>query len=263
MRFGLSTIVYEPKFIELAKKAKDLENLYLTYIDLATKFASKLGFKIIEVSGLFNNPHEILPPILKQIKDKIKIFEQVTFHTPIRFISVKAMKECIILGKKLGAKKIVLHPHFLALTPGFKESKREEILELIKFCKKKHLIPCLENLPTEVPKYNKPEEFDFFVKRNASLTVDTGHAATFNIDPVSFLERFGKKVKHIHLQDGLVGMPDKHYALGNGNLDYVKFLNKLEEMKFKEFVILELVSEDDVIKSMNRLKKFISEQKSI
>jgi len=95
------------------------------------------------------------------------------------------------------------------------------------------------------------------VKKGAYLTVDTGHAATVNIDPVSFLERFGKKVRHVHLQDGLVGMPDDHHALGNGDVDYVKFLNKLEEMKFKDFVILELVSEEDVIKSLNRLKKFV------
>lgn len=257
MRFGLSTIVYELEFRKLIKMTEGLEKLYLAYIDLATKLALKQGFKIIEVSCLFDNPHEILPPILKQIKDKIKVFEQVTYHTPIRFISVKAMKESILIGKKIGAKKIVIHPHFLGLTPGFKESKPKETLELISFCKKRGLIPCLENLPTEVPKYNRPEEFDYLVKKGAYLTVDTGHAATVNVDPVSFLERFGKKVKHVHLQDGLVGMPDVHYALGDGEVDYVKFLNKLEEMNFKDFVILELLSEEAVIKSLNRLKKFI------
>jgi len=198
-----------------------------------------------------------LPPIIKQIKDIIKPFEQITYHTPIRFISVEAMKECIMIGKKLGAKKIVIHPHFLSLTPGYRESKRSEILELIKFCKKQGLIPCLENLPSEVPRYNKPEEFDFLVKKGAYLTIDTGHAVTVKVDPISFIERFRKNIKHIHLQDGLAGMPDKHYALGDGMLDYVKFLNKLKEIKFKDFVILELVSEDDVIKSLNRLKEFI------
>jgi len=164
------------------------------------------------------------------------------------------MKKCIIIGKKLGAKKIVIHPHFLGLTPGFKKSKPEEILELVSFCKKQGLIPCLENLPSEVPKYNRPEEFDFFVKKGAYLTVDTGHAATVNVDPITFLDRFGKKVKHIHLQDGLVGMPDIHYALGDGSVDYVKFLNKLKEMKFEDFIILEFLSEDTVIKSLKRLK---------
>jgi len=258
MKFGASTVVYEPEFRELANRTKDLEKLYLKYIKIATKFALKYDFKIIEVSGLFDNPHEVLPPILKQIKDEIKVFEQVTYHTPIRFISVKVMKECIMIGKKLGAKKFVIHPHFLAKSLGFRESKLEEILELVSFCKKRGLIPCLENLPSEVPKYNRPEEFDFFVKKGAYLTIDTGHAATVNVDPVSFLERFGKKVKHIHLQDGLVGMPDEHYALGDGDVDYVKFLNKLEEMKFKGSVILEFLSEKNFVKSMNRLKKFIN-----
>jgi len=234
MKFGLSTVVYEPKFLKLAMIRKDWEKLYLEYLDSGTKLASRLGFKIIEVSGLFFNAHEILPPIIKQIKDKLKPFKQVSWHTPIKFISVQAMKECILIGKKVGAKKIVIHPHFLSLTPGFKEStskkileviksfkesKLEEILELIKFCKKQNLIPCMENLPTEVPKYNRPEEFDFLVKKGAYLTVDTGHAITVNVDPVSFLERFGKKVRNIHLQDGLAGMPDEHYALGDGEID--------------------------------------------
>ncbi len=256
MKFGLSTVAYEPEFRELAKKAKNLEKLYLKYMDLSVKLTLKCGFKVIEVSGLFDNPHEILPPILKQIKNKVKVFKQVTYHTPIRFISVKAMKECIMIGKKLGAKKIVIHPYFPRL-PGFKESKPEEILELIEFCKKQNLIPCLENLPLEVPKYNRPEEFDFFVKKGAYLTVDTGHAAVVNVNPISFLDKFEKKVKHIHLQDGIVGMHDNHYALGDGNVNYMKFLNKLEEMKFKDFVILEFLSEENVIKSLNRLKKFI------
>lgn len=264
MRFGLSTVVYEPEFLELAKLTKDLEGLYLNYIDLATKFALKCGFKIIEVSGLFDNPHEILSPILNQIKQKIKIFDQISFHTPIRFISVEAMKKCIIIGKKLGAKKIVIHPDFFPAHPDrlppskrFLQNRPEEILELISFCKKQGLIPCIENMPFEMPKYNMPEELDFFVKNGAYLTIDTGHAAIVGIDPVSFLERFGKKVKHVHLQDGLVGMPDRHYAIGDGHLNYVKFLNKLGKMKFDSFVILELTSEQDVIKSINRLKKFI------
>lgn len=257
MRFGLSTIVYEPEFRELAKRTKDLEGLYLKYINLATKFALKCGFKIIEVSGLFDNPEEILPSILKQIKDKIKVFDQVTYHPPIRFKSVKAMKKCILIGKKLGAKKIVVHPYFLPLTPGFRESKKDDVLKLISFCKNRGLMPCIENMPSEMLKYNKPEEFDFYVKKGAFLTIDIGHVATVNMDPVDFLERFKKKVRHIHLQDGFPGSPDRHYALGDGEVNYVKFLNKLEEMKFKDLVILELISEEDVIKSMNRLKNFI------
>jgi sugar phosphate isomerase/epimerase len=255
MRFGLSILVYERKFGELVKKTKDLEKLCLDYVDLATKLALKLGFKIIEVPYPYYIPHEILLSVLDQIKEKIKIFEQISYHTPIKFKSLESMKESIILGKKLGAKKIVIHPYFLSLTPGFKESKPEEILELISLCKKQGLIPCLENLPSEIPIYNRPEEFDFFVKKGAFLTVDTGHAATVNIDPVAFLDRFGDKVKHIHLQDAIVGMPDEHYALGDGDLDYVKFLDKLEEMKFKDFVILEFLSEETAVKSLKILKK--------
>jgi sugar phosphate isomerase/epimerase len=261
MKFGLSTIVFEGKFLDLAKKEKNLTKLYLKYIDSAVKFALKCNFDIIEVSGLYNNPHEILLPILGQIKEKIKPFKEISFHAPIRFVSVEAMKKCILLGKKLGAKKIVLHPDFLPASPRVLPShmrysigKPLNIVELVSFCKKHNLIPCVENMPSEMPVYNKPEDFDFFVKKGAFLTVDTGHAVTVGIDPIKFLERFGKKVRHVHLQDGLFGMPDEHYALGDGIVDYKKFIKRLEEIGFKDIIILELVSKRDVIKSLSRIK---------
>jgi sugar phosphate isomerase/epimerase len=261
MKFGLSTIVYEGEFLDLAKRIKDLAKLYLRYIDLAVNFALKCNFKIIEVSGLYNNPHEILPPILGQIKEKIKPFDEISYHAPIRFISLEAMKKCILLGKKLGAKKIVLHPDFLPASPKVLPShmrysigKPLDIIKLVSFCKKHNLVPCVENMPSEMPAYNKPEDFDYFVKKGAFLTVDIGHAATVGIDPVTFVERFGKKVRHVHLQDGLFGMPDEHYALGDGIVDYVKFIKKLKEIEFNDILILELVSKGDVIKSLNRIK---------
>jgi len=168
MRFGLSTTVNDLEFRQLTGTSKDIEKLYLRYINLAVNFALKCGFKIIEVFSYLNNGHEVLPPILKQIKDKIKVFDEVSFHAPLRLISIRAMKECILIGKKLGAKKIVLHPDYLPVTPDrllpsqrILRNKPEEMLKLISFCKKHGLIPCLENMPSEMPKYNRPEEFDF------------------------------------------------------------------------------------------------------
>lgn len=257
MRFGLSTIIYNLEFLELTKTKKDLEKLYLSYIDLTRKIALKHGFKVVEVFALFDNAYEILPPIIKQIKDRIGVFDEITFHTPLSFMSIKATQKSIMIGKKLGAKKIIIHPHYSPLAAGSKQSKTKDILELIKFCKKQDLIPCMENLPSESPEFNRPEEFDVLVKKGAYLTVDVGHAVTVNVNPVSFLERFGDKVKHVHLQDNVPGMPDRHLAIGDGELDYMKFMSKLEEMEYDGFVILELLSEEDVIKSLKRLKKFV------
>ena len=263
MKLGVSTTIHELKFRNLVYVTKDPQKLFLTYIDLSIDFAKRHGFKLIEVFSLFDNMHEVVPPILEQVKDRIKDFDEISFHAPMRFISLKTMKKSILVGKKLGAKKIVIHPDFPPAYPDGLESswsfrnKPKEIVELISFCNEKGLIPCIENMPTEMPKYNKPEEFDFFVKNGGYLTLDTGHAVTVNIDPIAFLDRFGEKVRHIHLQDGFVGKPDKHYAIGNGELDYVKLFDKLQEMKFEDLIMLELISEEQVITSLNRLKKII------
>lgn len=255
MRFGISSVIYESEFISLSKKTKELDKLYLKYVDAIVKFALKQKFKIIELSGLLNNISEVLPSLVGEIKKKIEPFKEVSFHVPIRLRPVEETKKTILAVKELGGKVIVYHPDYR--TPPFRteEEREENILELISFCKKNGLMLCLENLPLEVKKFHAPEEFDFYIKKGAYFTLDTGHAVICGLDPGSFLDRFGDKVKNIHLQSGFRGKPDKHYAIGNGEFDYMSFFKKLKDVGYDELLILEMLSEKTTLDSINQLKK--------
>jgi hypothetical protein len=45
MRFGISSVIYESKFIDLVKKTKELDKLYLKYVDTIVNFALKHKFR--------------------------------------------------------------------------------------------------------------------------------------------------------------------------------------------------------------------------
>jgi sugar phosphate isomerase/epimerase len=255
MRFGISSVIYESKFINLAKKTKELDKLYLKYVDAIVDFALKHKFRNIELSGFLKNISDVLPLLVNDIKKKLKPFDEVSFHLPIKFRPIEETKTSIKAIKEIGGKIIVYHPEYMFQPFDTEEERKENILELVSFCKKHGLILCLENLPLEVKKFHRPEEFDFYIKKGAFFTLDTGHAVICGLDPISFLERFGKKVKNIHLQSGFIGMPDEHYAIGDGDFDYMSFFKKLKEIKYNGLLTLELLSEKTVLDSIDQLKK--------
>jgi sugar phosphate isomerase/epimerase len=255
MRFGVSSVIYESEFINLAKKTKELDKLYLKYVNSIVNFALKHKFKIIELSGFLENISEILPSITDEIKKKIEPFEEISFHLPIKFKPVEETKVIISAIKELGGKVIVYHPDYMFRPFRTEEEREQNILELISFCKKHDLMLCLENLPLEVKKFHTSEEFDFYIEKGAFFTLDTGHAVICGLDPVSFLDRFGDKVKNIHLQSGFRGKKDEHYAIGDGEFDYMNFFKKLKEIEYDGLLILELLSEKTALDSLNQLKK--------
>jgi len=253
MRFGISSVIYESEFRNMMKDTKELDKLYLKYVDAIVKFALKQKFRIIEISGFLDNISEFLPSLVDEIKKKIEPFEEVSFHLPIKFRPIEETKVSISAVKELGARVIVYHPDFMSSPFKTEEERKKNILELISFCKKHGLMLCLENLPLEINTFHRPEDFDFYIKKGAFFTLDTGHAVICDVDPVSFLDRFGDKVKDIHLQSGFRGRKDEHYAIGDGEFDYMKFFKKLKEMEYAGILILELLSEKTALDSLNQL----------
>jgi len=237
------------------KKTKELDKLYLKYVDKIVDFALKHNFKIIELSGFLENISGILPSITDEINKRMEPFDEISFHLPIKFRSVEETKTTIRAIKELGTKVIVYHPEYRPNPFKTEEERKQNILELISFCKKQGLMLCLENLPLEVNKFHTPEEFDFYIDKGAFFILDTGHAVICGINPVSFLERFEDKVRNIHLQSGFIGRPDEHYAIGNGDFDYMNFFKKLKDMEYDGLLTLELLSEKTALDSINQLKK--------
>ncbi len=257
MKFGVSSLMYEREFREKLRSRANLKILYLKYTDQTIKFALKKGLRIIEIC-ITPNSSEILFSVMNEIKEKVKALDEVTLHLPWKGRTTDELKECIKIAHFLNVKILVVHPvlNDPLIYGKFVEIERE-IGDLISLGNKTGQMLCFENLPSEVPKYNRPEEFDHIINEGGFLTLDAGHAVTCGINPTTFIERFGDKIKHIHLQDGFKGKPDKHYAIGNGELNYMNFLKKLEEVNYRNIVMLELVSEKQLLESIDRLKEFL------
>lgn len=277
MKFGLSMTILFREFNELWQKVERIDKVYLNLVDTLSKFSVEHGFKFIEIDsfGPFNS--EVLNIIKDDIKERLKDFDEIVFHLPsweinisayekaVREKSIEETKKNIKIAKYIGAKKLVLHPgsfgsspYFYALFPEVvRKICKDSVNELISFSKKLGLEVCLENLPFGAPFFRKPDEFDYFIKKGVFLTLDTAHAITAGINPVVFIDRFQKKIKHVHLVDGFKGREDYHYAIGSGELNYTRFLNKLIDIGYEEIIILELMTRDDVIKSMNLLKDYL------
>jgi sugar phosphate isomerase/epimerase len=276
MKFGVSMTILFKEFNELFQKVERVDKIYLELVELLTEFAKKKNFRFIEIDsfGPFNS--EVLNSIKIDIKKKVKDFDEVVFHLPsweinisayekqVRNKSIEETKKNIKIAKYIGAKKLVLHPGSFGSSPFFyasfpevvKKICRKSVLDLVSYSKKNGLEVCLENLPFGAPFFRKPKDFDYFVKKGVSLTLDTAHSITADIDPVMFIDRFKNKIRHVHLVDGLKHEDDLHYPIGSGDLDYKKFLDKLEKIEYKEIIILELMSRKDTIKSIKILKDY-------
>jgi sugar phosphate isomerase/epimerase len=111
---------------------------------------------------------------------------------------------------------------------------------------------CVENLEDPV--------FDLvwpLVERyGVSICLDVGHLAWHGQGELDFLARYGDRIREVHLHDAVRASPDgttqfrDHLPLGQGEIDCVAFLRKLERLGYDGVVILENNSRADLEESL-------------
>jgi sugar phosphate isomerase/epimerase len=96
-----------------------------------------------------------------------------------------------------------------------------------------------------------------------SICLDVGHQAYEGGDPVAFLAQHGERVREVHLHDfarvsaGGRAQTRDHLPLGRGEMDYLAFLRRLEEMGFEGAVILENNTRADMEESLERVRSVL------
>ena len=53
-----------------------------------------------------------------------------------------------------------------------------------------------------------------------------------------FIETFGSKIKHVHVSDNR-GKADQHLPLGEGNINWSKVLDALEDVNYDGWLVIE------------------------
>ena len=118
---------------------------------------------------------------------------------------------------------------------------------------------CVENL--EAPPFDGV--LPLVEREGTSICLDVGHLAYEGGDALDFLARHTDRVREVHLHDFVsVSEGDRvqtrdHLPLGQGQMETVPFLRKLEEIGFEGAVILEVNSKPDLEESLERVRAFL------
>jgi sugar phosphate isomerase/epimerase len=75
--------------------------------------------------------------------------------------------------------------------------------------------------------------FDDVGSESFGVNFDPSYLAITGIDPVPFVQRFGPRIRHVHLKDHIGKYPDwRHRIPGQGEFDYVPVIQALAKAKF-------------------------------
>jgi sugar phosphate isomerase/epimerase len=82
--------------------------------------------------------------------------------------------------------------------------------------------------------------FDDVGSKSFGVNFDPSYLAVMGIDPVGFVERFGSRIRHVHLKDHVGKYPKwEHHIPGQGELDYAPIVAALGKARFKGALAIE------------------------
>ena len=253
----------------------DLAKAYLRVLEDFTEFAIKNDFDVIEMGSIALIPAESLIPVAADIMRRISQFRVVTYHLPSGEINISALhpgirkeaieetKKYVDLCHKIGINKVIMHPGCFTAMPGMyllmkkqvKEIAEQSMVEIFDHCRAKNMELSIENLPSNEPLFQKPEEFEPFIEMGIGMVLDTVHAFVSNVEPTEFIRRFGAKITEVHLTDGVKSDPVSHYPLGAGEVDCLRVFDELRKADFEGPIILEVGGKENVIRSREFLER--------
>lgn len=181
----------------------------------------------------------------------------------IRQESIRQVKESIRVADFLDARVVTFHSgRYSPYSLWFKEEalkvNRKSMGEIVDYAKRLEVPLGLENTPEFFGAINcgiqeMESILDSFGDMQLGMTLDVGHAHTCG-DPGMFAEKLGPYLVNMHLHDN-AGGNDDHLAVGDGKIDFKSFFRKLKG--YKGDFIIEVHSQEDVWRSMERLGKLI------
>lgn len=193
------------------------------------KFAKKY-FDFIEIT-LKLDLSKYTPQYISKIKTTLNNFE-VLGHVHWEINPSKELDkiyENIRIFKKIGAKKITIHPY----------PRIQNVLsEINDLCNKNKLQLLIENISSEP--FNKATNLAKLTENipNLGITLDAGHAnKTSRTELNNFLRKFKSKIKHIHLHDN-VGKFD-HLFFENRN-KFKRIITKINSINYHGTITLEM-----------------------
>jgi sugar phosphate isomerase/epimerase len=184
---------------------------------------------------------------------------QVVGHTPfylplasaiedVRKGAVAELRRCLHVFAELGAKWMNIHPD--RYTPFHERSfyisrNIESLKELREDSEKLGVGLMLENLPGD---FNNARQMGDLLDPLpwVGLHLDFGHSNLLvpRNTAGEMLERYGARLRHVHVHDNKGGAEDLHLPLGTGNLDLKSVVHELHKCAYDGTITLEVFTPD-------------------
>lgn len=240
-------------------------NSPLTELDSEIAAVSGLGFDYLELT--MDAPHA---DHLSVLANKAKVLAQLQRHglglichmptfvyladltEAIREASMRETMASLAAAREMACEKVVLHPWFVSglgplMAKTAREYGRKSLERLLDYGDELGITICLENLFPRAQSLVRPTDFATWLDSypNLQLTLDTGHAnlAGGSRTILSFIEKFGDRIGHVHVSDNR-GQHDDHLPIGAGNIDFPTVIGALRATGYDRTVTFEVFTAD-------------------
>jgi len=229
-------------------------------------FAVKNNFNWFEIDLSWKQNYSFKPKTVKKIKEiseknDLKLIVHTPYYLPtstmipeIKKGLIANVKKAIILAKKVGADRLTIHPGYREIPePAINlcyKSLINNLKEIVKIGKDYKIKVCLENLDKNIYLLcSEIKEFSRVLNSVKGLfaTLDVGHANTTSLKPFKYFINISNFVMDVHIHDNL-GKIDEHRCLGEGNIDFIKFLKECKKTRYNGPFILEIFPYENILK---------------
>lgn len=249
MKIGVSTLALFPMSME--EILNYLESIKVEYIEIIKEYPyDSIDPELVNSYNFKTSVHAPLSDI-----------NIASLNESIRKTSIKEVKSSMDLASEIDASVVVVHPGQMAfLARKFEQKGMKSSLNSLKECSEYAdelgIKMCIENMPDMEGLLCKDlNELNGIVQEiNVAMTLDVGHAHNMglSIDEMLNYDTIG----HIHLSDN-DGSFDSHDAIGSKNIDFKSLFEGLKKMKYNGILTIEVKERDEILKSLNYIKKLI------
>ncbi len=232
-----------------------------------------LGMEISRIP-LYKTPDMSVQDTIDILKDDLTGFNnRITMHAmfsdvnissadyELKAISQKRFIQSFEVGKAIGADTVLFHTGYKGTKHAgsiyqFKKKFIEFWLDFITDFEKAGITAVIENVFECEPDFCL-DLYENIPSENFKLALDTGHVNLYakGTKVVDWITQYGSKLHHMHIHNNF-GENDDHSNLLNGTLDFREIFDRLYEEGISPSMVLEMYSEEDILKSVDYLNYF-------
>lgn len=237
-------------------------------LESALEQINSLGFEGVEIyfEGLHNMSAEDVSDTLSTYDFKVYLhapfsdLNLASFNETVLAESKKRIKSALETAASVGAVLATVHfgrysPLGLSYPESAVENNLASIVEINSFAESLGLNIAFENSPSGFGAMCGSLDVlkDLVETTGIKITLDIGHANTWENTLPEFIETLDSAIVHTHLHDNSGGSDD-HHSLGTGSIDYRVALGALQKINYKKALCLELLYEEDLKSSLDWIR---------